>query len=89
MSDTFVIRSQLGHFYSKSKVWTDGREAQVVAQFKYRDEALNTLVELSSKDVELRAEIYEPELTETGKLVLAVSEHPLPGDAQESIPQTI
>ena len=85
MTETFVIRNQLGHYYSKSKEWTEGREAQAVAQFKYRDEALNTVVELSSKDIELRAEIFEPEFTDSGKLKLEVSEHPLPGDVQESI----
>ena len=85
MPDIFVIRNQLGHYYSKAKEWTDGREAQAVAQFKYRDEALNTVVELSSKDIELRAEILEPEFTDSGKLKLEVSEHPLPGDTQEAI----
>ena len=85
MSEIFVIRNQLGHYFAKSKDWTDGRDGQAVAQFKYRDEALNTLVELSSKDIDLRAEIVASELTEKGRLNLQVSEHPLPEDTQSSI----
>lgn len=85
MSEIYVIRNQLGHYFAKSKDWTDGRESQAVAQFKYRDEALNTMVELSSKDIDLRAEIVTSELTEKGRLNLQVSGHPLPEDTQSSI----
>jgi len=85
MSEIYVIRNQLGHYFGKSKDWTDGRDGQAVAQFKYRDEALNTMVELSSKDINLRAEIVTSELTEKGRLNLQVSEHPLPEDTQSSI----
>lgn len=85
MSEIYVIRNQLGHYFAKSKDWTDGRDSHAVAQFKYRDEALNTMVELSSKDIDLRAEIVASELTEKGRLNLQVSEHPLPEDTQSPI----
>jgi len=89
MSEIYVIRNQLGHYFAKSKDWTDGRDGQAVAQFKYRDEALNTMVELSSKDIDLRAEIVTSELTEKGRLNLQVSEHPLPEDTQSSIEDVV
>jgi hypothetical protein len=89
MSEIYVIRNQLGHYFGKSKDWTDGRDGQAVAQFKYRDEALNTMVELSSKDINLRAEIVTSELTEKGRLNLQVSEHPLPEDTQSSIEDVV
>ena len=50
-----------------------------VAQYKHRDEASNTVFELSSKDFGLRAEILEVQLKD-GKLPkLEVSQVPLPG----------
>ena len=30
MSDLFVIRNQLGHYWGKSKAWVDGRDTRTV-----------------------------------------------------------
>ena len=57
MNDCFVIRNQDGHYWSKNLGWIDGLCPDQVANWKYIDEALNTLFELGSKDTDLRGEV--------------------------------
>lgn len=78
MSELFVIRNQLGHFWGKSKTWVDGSDARAVMRVKNRDEATNTLFELSSKDFELRGDILEAEINAKGEPMVQVSDIPLP-----------
>lgn len=80
MTEVYVIRNQLGHYWGKSKAWVDGSEPRTVMRVKHEDEAVNTLFELSSKDYELRGEAVAVELSEKGEPVLAVSDIPLPLD---------
>ena len=78
MSGAFVIRNQLGHYWGKSGSWVKGGSAGQVACWTHRDEAVNTLFELGSKDTDLRGEVL---LTETeGQLPknLDISQHPMP-----------
>lgn len=80
MSQTHLIRNQDGHYWGRGKRWVDGRDSARVAVFDFRDEAANTLFELSSKDIELRGEIL-PIHREAGKLPkLEISNIPLPVD---------
>ncbi|MEH6593880.1 MAG: hypothetical protein V7746_26675 [Halioglobus sp.] len=83
MNDVFIICNQQGHFWAKSKTWVDGSDARAVMRVKNRDEASNTLFELSSKDVELRGEILAAELGPKGEPMVAVSDIPLPEVPQE------
>ncbi|MEH6580490.1 MAG: hypothetical protein V7754_01045 [Halioglobus sp.] len=84
MNDVFIICNQQGHFWGKSKTWVDGRDARAVVRVKNRDEASNTLFELSSKDFELRGEILAAELGPKGEPMVAVSDIPLPEVPQET-----
>jgi hypothetical protein len=52
-------------------------------RIKHRDEASNTLFELSSKDFELRGDIITAELSPKGEPMLKVSDIPLPEVTQE------
>lgn len=83
MTDVFVICNQQGHFWGKKKMWVDGSEPKVLLRVKNRDEASNTLFELSSKDFELRGEIVEVELSPKGDPIVQVSDIPLPILPQE------
>ena len=83
MSELFVISNQLGHFWGKSKTWVDGSDARSVMRTKHRDEATNTLFELSSKDFELRGDIVAAEASTKGEPMVQVSEFPLPVVPQE------
>ena len=83
MDRSFILKNPDGHSWGRSKEWVDGSERSRVAQYKHRDEASNTVFELSSKDFGLRAEILEMTLKE-GKLPkLSVSQIPLPGLEEE------
>jgi len=80
---SFILKNQDGHYWGRSKEWVDGSDRSRVAQYQHRDEASNTVFELSSKDFGLRAEILEMTLKE-GKLPkLTISQIPLPGLEEE------
>lgn len=83
MDRSFILKNQNGHYWGRSKDWVDGSDRSRVAQYRHRDEASNTVFELSSKDFGLRAEILEMTLNE-GKLPkLSISQIALPGIEHE------
>jgi hypothetical protein len=86
MTEVFVIHNQQGHFWGKSKSWVDGSDARAVMRLKHRDEAANTLFELSSKDFELRGDILAAQVNAKGLPVVQVSDIPLPEPPQEELP---
>ena len=98
MTDVFVVRNQLGHYWGKSKEWVDGREPKAVLRAKYEDEAINTLFELGSKDFELRGEVVQVPLNDREEPVIEPSEHLIekpeevvaaqPADAHEPLAET-
>ncbi|MFT6052858.1 MAG: hypothetical protein ACI9B9_002514 [Halioglobus sp.] len=93
MNEVFVIRNQLGHYWGKKKLWVDGSDNRTVMRLRHRDEAVNSLFELSSKDFELRGEIVEAQLSAKGEPEVEASDIPLPDAevdetlATEQIPQ--
>ncbi len=88
MSEVFVVRNQLGHYWGKSKSWVDGRDARQVARLKHHDEAVNLLFELSSKDVALRGEVVAAQSDGRGEPVVEASHHPLPDAEQDLLTET-
>ena len=89
MNQRFVVSNQHGHYYSKSKTWIDGRDPGRVYCPAYRDEALNTLLEINSRDIDLRGMIVEVETNSRGLPVLTISDVPLPEpDEPETAEQT-
>lgn len=86
MSTVHIVRNQDGHYWGRGKRWVDGRETARVANYSHRDEAVNTVFELSSKDIDLRCEVLDLNLIE-GKLPkLEVSSIPLPDDENGQLP---
>jgi hypothetical protein len=82
MTDVFVIRNQLGHYWGKGKAWVDGSEARAVMRARHHDEAVNTLFELSSRDVDLRGQVVAVELDARGEPIIEPSQIPLPVEAE-------
>jgi hypothetical protein len=78
MTEVFVVRNQLGHYWGKSKTWVDGSTPKTVMRTPHQDEAINTLFELSSKDIALRGEVIAATLTERGEPDVEPSAIPLP-----------
>jgi hypothetical protein len=85
MTDVFVVRNQLGHYWGKAKTWVDGSSPRAVLRTPYQDEAVNTLFELSSRDIELRGEVIATTLSERGEPVIEPSQIPLLNDEAEEI----
>lgn len=85
MSDEiFVIRNQEGQFWTRSSEWVDGREPQRLLKLKHQDEAVNQLVELSAKDINLRGEVIGVALNEKKEPVIEASEHLTPTLAEQA-----
>lgn len=82
VTEVFVIRNQLGHYWGKAKTWVDGYIPRAVMRTPHRDEAINTLFELSSRDIELRGEVLATTLTERGDPAIEPSATPLPEDPE-------
>ena len=78
MTEVFVIRNQLGHYWGKGKAWVDGSQPRQVLRTPHRDEAVNILFELSSKDFELRGDVVAAERSERGEPLIEPSQNPLP-----------
>ena len=85
MSELYVIRNQLGHYWAKSKTWIDGTEPKAAMVLKHEDEAINTLFELSSKDIELRGEMLPVTLSDKGIPNIEPSEHLLPKETKATL----
>ncbi|MFA7554804.1 MAG: hypothetical protein WCY88_11185 [Spongiibacteraceae bacterium] len=62
MSHVFVVKNQHGHFANKHKEWIDGSDPKALFRSPHRDEAINLVFELSSRDIYLRAEAVSVEL---------------------------
>lgn len=56
MTEVFVVRNQHGQYLSKQREWVSGREAGQLYRTEYKDEAVNTVFEVSAKEISLRAE---------------------------------
>lgn len=81
MDTTFVIRNQHGHFLSKHREWVDGSDRRVLYRTQQKDEVINLIFELSSRDVDLRATRLECETDADGNPVVTRSDIPLPETA--------
>lgn len=56
MTKLFIIRNQHGQYLSKQQEWLDGSDRNLLYRTVHRDEAINTVFEVSSRDIYLRAE---------------------------------
>lgn len=56
MTEVFVIRNQHGQYLNKQRAWVSGRDASVLYRTVHKDEAVNTVFEVSAKEIALRAE---------------------------------
>ena len=89
MSGAFVIRNQLGHYWSKPGDWILGDRAAQVAVWEHHDEAINMLFELSSKDTALRGDVVQCGIANNKPTDLEISEHPAPVPAAQSSVETL
>lgn len=81
----FVIRNQLEQYLNKQSLWVSGKEPQSLYRSDFHDEALNTLLEINSKEISLRGTILEVELGDKKKPVIEISEQAVRLENQEKI----
>ncbi|MDB6061479.1 MAG: hypothetical protein JWM78_1582 [Verrucomicrobiaceae bacterium] len=66
MNTAFVIKNQHGLYLTKQQEWVSATEAHSLYRTTHRDEAINTVFEVSSRDIYLRAEVVVCELDTKG-----------------------
>jgi hypothetical protein len=84
MSNTvFVLKNQQGLYLSKQQEWVDGAENQSIYRTRHRDEALNTVFEVSSRDIYLRAETVICSVDAKANPILSTAEPVTPAKAAQ------
>lgn len=63
----FVIKNQAGLFLNKQGEWVDAAQPATLYRTVHRDEAVNTVFEVSAKDMYLRAEVIACKVDEKGQ----------------------
>ena len=70
MAEAFVIRNQLGQYLTRKNEWVSGKDPSVLYCQPHFDQALNQLIEINAKDIELRGEVASLEMGEKGKPIV-------------------
>ncbi len=70
----FVIRNQFDQYLDKHSGWLSGKDPQALYRAEHHDQALNTLIEVNSKDISLRGDIIEVDMDDKKRPVVEVSE---------------
>lgn len=76
MRKAFIITNQYGHYLGKQREWLSGNDRRLLYRSEHRDDAVNTVFELSSKDFDLRASIAECDLDDQGQPRVTVVDMP-------------
>ena len=76
MNKVFVIQNNEGRFWSKQDAWCAPDEPGTLYRSTHRDEAINELFELTTRDITLRARVVEVSSTSRGAPL--VDDVPLP-----------
>ena len=66
MSELFILQNHEQLFLSKQNAWVDGRDLNQLYKSPYKDEAINQMVEVSSKDYRQRIKVLSCNANEKG-----------------------
>ena len=78
MTQTFILQNQNNHFFGKNKEWQDGYDPNSLFKSLHKDEAINQMVEISSKDYQQRVRIIACDIDEKGLPIIDVAIMPAP-----------
>ena len=84
MSHIFVVKNQLGLYLNKQQEWVDGSDSQCLFRTAHKDEAINTVFEVSSRDIYLRAEAFACAIDDKGNPIVTAAAAPEPAPVTES-----
>ena len=59
MAKAYVIRNQIGQYLTRKGEWVSGKDGSVLFNQPHYDQALNQLIEINAKDIELRGTVLE------------------------------
>lgn len=77
MNTVFTIKNQHGLYLNKHQEWVEGRDGQSLFRTAHRDEAINTVFEMSSRDIHVRAEVIACAVDDKGNpLAEAIATEP-------------
>ncbi len=74
MDTLFIIRNQNNQFLTRKNDWVDGSEAQALFKTPHHDIALNQLIEINTKHIDLRCELVKCQPNEKGIPVIPTLE---------------
>lgn len=78
MSQTFILQNQDKLFFGKNKEWVDGYDANALFKTAHKDEAVNQMFEITSKDYQQRVKVISCGLNEKGLPVIDSDIMPAP-----------
>jgi len=81
MSSVYLVKNQQGYFATKQKAWECGRDPKLLFKTAHKDEAINMVFELSSKDISLRAEVIAVEQNDKNLPIVEVTAPPVVKEA--------
>ena len=64
----FVLQNADGRYFGKDLEWIVKLKASAIFCYEHQDQALNKLVELNAKDINLRAQVIACDSANGGKL---------------------
>lgn len=70
MKEVFVIRNQSGQYLTRKGEWVSGRDTSALFHQPWYDQALNQLIEINAKDIELRGKVVALEVDDKGRPVV-------------------
>lgn len=70
MKEVFVIRNQTGQYLTRKGEWVSGRDTSALFHQPWYDQALNQLIEINAKDIELRGTVVALEQDDKGRPVV-------------------
>ncbi|GAB3105598.1 hypothetical protein [Pseudomaricurvus hydrocarbonicus] len=85
MKSVFLLQNQHKRLLNKQGEWVDGREANTLYRSVHRDEALNQMIEVNSRDYTLRIKVLECELNDRGVPLLKDEDMPPLGEASTTL----
>jgi hypothetical protein len=78
MTQTFILQNQDKLFFGKNKEWVDGYDASSVFKTSHKDEAVNQMFEITSKDYKQRIKVIACDLDDKAFPIIEADIMPAP-----------
>ena len=78
MTQTFILQNQDKLFFGKNKEWVDGYDASSVFKTPHKDEAVNQMFEITSKDYKQRVKVVPCDQDDKGLPIIDADIMPAP-----------